>query len=355
MPTPRLSEEVAEATVKLVQQHVDAGYVLGGAPSAIEAAARKAVEAGMVATVRTFTTRYRTAGEVYSLAAKPAAPKDQFTTYETIHAPLSKPKVRVQALTQAAPPEGPIRRVLGIGDVHCKPGRTHEPVILAGRHAAATKPDRIVAIGDWASLDSCSFHPAKGSAKDSERPAFHEELAALEDSLDAFARECPEDIPRDITLGNHEHRAWRMANADPRVAGDFPLRLEQAFARYRWKTHEYGKWLYLYGTGFVHVPLNQLGREYGGKNSENTIGNDATHSVVWGHDHRYRHKTVPKIGPNNRITLTNLGTCMPWGVVEDYNVGTTGWTYGIADLAIQNGLVISARFYDQLELRALYG
>ncbi|HEV7286087.1 MAG TPA: metallophosphoesterase [Kaistia sp.] len=269
------------------------------------------MKAGAVRSVSSFSTRYRTASDIYGLAAQAPEPKDQFTTYEAIHAPLSKPRVRVQAFTQSTPPDGPIVRVLGIGDVHCKPGRTHEPVILAGRHAAATKPDRVIAIGDWASLDSCSFHPAKGSAKDSERPAFHEELAALEDSLEAFGSECPANIPLDITLGNHEHRAWRMANADPRVAGDFPLRLEQAFARYRWKTHEYGKWLYRHGVGFVHVPLNAMGREYGGKNSENTIGNDATHSVVWGHDHRYRHKTVPKIGPNNRITLTNLGTCMP--------------------------------------------
>jgi hypothetical protein len=349
-----MSRVVAEATVALVQKFVDSGFKLGGQPSAIEAAAQAAIKAELVSSRKTFASRYQTAKERFGLEAI-EKPSDQFTTYETIHAPLSKPRVRVQAITHTTPPQGPIIRVMGIGDVHCKPGRTHEPVILAGRHAAATKPARVIAIGDWASLDSCSFHPAKGSAKDSDRPSFHEELATLEDSLGAFSKECPEDIPLEITLGNHEHRAWRMANADPRVAGDFPLRVEQAFSRYRWNTHEYGKWLYRYGVGWIHVPLNAMGREYGGKNSENTIGNDATHSVVWGHDHRYRHKTVPKIGPNNRITLTNLGTCMPWGEVEDYNVGTTGWTYGIADLAIQNGIVISARFYDQLELRALYG
>jgi hypothetical protein len=269
--------------------------------------------------------------------------------------PLSKPRVRVPYARQDTPPDGPVIRILGMGDVHKKPGRTDEPVILAARHAAKTMPDHIVQIGDWLSLDSCSFHPAKGSAKDSNRPSFADEIAAGEESLDAFDRNCPPEINREITFGNHEERAWRVANMDPRIASDFPLRVEQTFARYRWKSHRYGTMRYIGGVGFIHVPLNVMGREYGGKNSENTIGNDATHSLVWGHDHRFRAKTVPKIGPNNKISLCNLGTCMPHGVIEDYNVGVSGWTYGVVDLRVQAGLIISAKFHDVLELREMYG
>lgn len=288
-------------------------------------------------------------------AAKPHVPAEpQSEPVEPVQA-VSKPRVRVPYHRQDMPPEGPVIRILGMGDVHKKPGRTDEPVILAARHAAATKPDYIAQIGDWLSLDSCSFHPAKGSAKDANRPSFASEIEAGEESLDAFDRNCPDDIRRLITFGNHEHRAWRVADADPRLAGDFPLRVEQLFARYRWQTHLYGKMAYIGGVGLIHVPLNQMGREYGGKNSENTIGNDATHSLIWGHDHRFRAKTVPKIGPNNKISLCNLGTCMPHGVIEDYNVGVSGWTYGVVDLRVQAGLIISAKFHDVLELREMYG
>lgn len=142
---------------------------------------------------------------------------------------------------------------------------------------------------------------------------------------------------------------------DPKTCDDFPLRVEQAFARYRWKTVPYGKFFYLNGVGFIHVPLNAMGREYGGKHSENQIGADATHSIVWGHDHRGRYKTMAKIGFNNRISLVNLGTCMPDGTVEDYNVGNTGWTYGVWSLTLQAGLITAAKFYSMAELTEMYG
>jgi len=299
----------------------------------------------------TFKDQIRYAEREYGLTIDEAAP---VVAEEPVEA-ISKPRVRVPYFRRDTPPDGPIIRVLGMGDVHKKPGRTDEPVILAARHAAETNPDYIVQIGDWLSLDSCSFHPAKGSLKDSNRPSFAEEIEAGEESLYAFRKNCPDEIRKKITLGNHEHRAWRVAEMDPRIAGDFPRRVEQVFAQYGWETHPYREMVYIGGVGFTHVPCNQMGREYGGKNSENTIGNDATHSLVWGHDHRFRTKTVPKIGLNNKITLCNLGTCMPHGVIEDYNVGVTGWTYGVVDLRIQGGLIISAKFIDMIELKERYG
>jgi hypothetical protein len=275
----------------------------------------------------------------------------------------TKPRIRVKAYTQQRITEEytperidePVIRVLALGDIHKKPGRTDEPVILAARHAAATRPDRIVSIGDWLSLDSCSFHSAKGSAGDMARPTFAADLEAGEESLWAFDRYAP-DVPRDITLGNHCHRAWRVAEMDPKMMGDAPLRVQQLFARYRFKTHDFGKFLNIGGVLFTHVPLNNMGRPYGGKHSENTLAADSARSLVWGHDHRFRFKSFYRIGDApDKIQLCNLGTCMPFGVVEDYNVGTTGWTYGAVDLSIQAGQIISARFHDLRELKDRYG
>lgn len=257
-------------------------------------------------------------------------------------------RIRVPA---ARSPDIPIITVLAIGDVHDKPGRSKEHLKWAGRLADEIRPDRIVQIGDWMSLDSLSSHEARGSAKDAARPAFHEDLESAEESLDAFDRECPAEIPRDITLGNHEWRAARAANENPKESGDALIRVEQVFARYRWRTHPYGKFLYIGSVGFVHVPQTTMGRAYGGKNSENQIGNDATHSIVWGHDHRFRVKQVAKIGPNNAISLCNLGTFLPFGVVEEYSVGTlSGWSYGVVVLRIQGGMIVSAQMIDNLEL-----
>lgn len=278
---------------------------------------------------------------------------DQFTAYEQIHA-QPKPRIRVPYRRHDAAPEGTVYRVLGIGDVHTKPGRSTEHLTWVARHAAATAPDILFCIGDFLSLDSLSNHPPKGSFRDSERPSFPADLEAGEEALAVIDREVPE-LPKEICLGNHEQRAWTAADMDPRRAGDMPLRVEQTFARFRWRVHPYRQMVFIGGVGFTHVPINQMGREYGGKHSENTIGNDATHSLVWGHDHRFRTKTVPKIGLNNRIDLCNLGTCLPHSEIEDYSVGTTGWTYGCVDLRIQGGLIISAKFNDLLELREKFG
>jgi hypothetical protein len=253
------------------------------------------------------------------------------------------------------PRPGETIRVLALGDVHAKPGRSTETVTLAGRHAAATRPDHIVQIGDWLSLDSCSMHSAKGSNGHQKLPTFVEDLEAGEESLAAFDAECPRDIPRDICLGNHENRGWRWADAEPKIASDIPRRITDLFGSYGWTTHDYGKVAMIHSVGFVHVPLTVMAKPYGGKNSENTIANDLTHSLVWGHDHRFRFKQVAKIGDNNRIGLCNLGTAMPWGVTEDYTVGNSGWTYGTVDLTIRDGQLVGARFFDAIELRQMYG
>jgi hypothetical protein len=280
--------------------------------------------------------------------------KDQFSTYEEIHAPppAEKPRVRVKAYTNLTPPDGPIYRILGIGDAHDKPGRDKSRFTWIGRHAAETKPDKIVSIGDFLSLDSLARHPPPGSERDASRPPFFEELESGEEALALIDRECPE-IEKWHTHGNHEHRAWTAADNQPKLCGDMPTRVDEVFARFRWTTLGYRRPLYIGGVLFFHVPCNVMGKEYGGKHAENTINNDSIFSTVWGHDHRYRVKTMYKI-PDRRIDLLNLGTALPYGVVEDYSVGLTGWTYGIVDITIQGGNITSNRFHSMLELAERY-
>jgi hypothetical protein len=47
---------------------------------------------------------------------------------------------------------------------------------------------------------------------------------------------------------------------------------------------------------------------------------------------------------------------MPYGMVEKYSgLSTTGWGYGVYDLRIQGGVIISAKHHDMLELEERYG
>jgi hypothetical protein len=271
--------------------------------------------------------------------------------------PVAKPRIRVRAVTNETPPDGPLYRVVAIGDLHDAPGQSKDRFRWIGQYIADSKPDRVVQIGDWGTFDSMSMHDAPGSRKSMEHPGFAQDLESLEESVAAMEAglggfECA----KDITFGNHEDRVWRAANGDPKRLGDAPLRVEQIFARYGWTTRLYGEYLFIGGVGFTHCPKNQIGKEYAGKRPENIIGNDLIFSLVYGHTHKRGFWTFPKIGPQRRIDLLNLGSGMMHGHVEPYaRMSTTGWSWGLYDLVIQGGNIISDKFTSMLELEQRYG
>lgn len=267
-----------------------------------------------------------------------------------------KPVVRVRAHTQHTPPEGPRRRVCAIGDIHDGPGKPKGHLKWISKWVADRKPDNVVQIGDLFTFDSMSSHDQPGSQGYYDRPAFPMDLESAEEAFDALNSEwSPGEIQCDATLGNHENRARRAEENAPNLKDTIYLPIQQLFAQRRWGVKEYGEWLFLDGVGFTHCPFNQMGREYRGKTPENQIGNDATYSIVFGHTHKRRVAHFPKIGPNNRITVLNLGTAMPYGTVEHYaTLSVTGWTYGVFELTLQGGQIIGESFVSMLDLEDRY-
>jgi predicted phosphodiesterase len=241
-----------------------------------------------------------------------------------------------------------------LGDPHDKPGRDKRRFTWMGRHAAETKPDYIVSIGDWASLDSLSTHDMPGSQNDAERPAFHEELYSLEESLGLFVREVG-NARRLHVHGNHEHRSWRAANRQPKISGDLPMRLNQSFYRFGFETYPFGEFVELHGVDFVHCPLNVMGREMGGQHVERNVANMTTRSLVFGHTHRAQVTNFSKVGQQRKITVVNVGTSMPFGEVEKYTgLAMSGWSYGVFELRIRDGEILSVKNWDMLEIEGLY-
>lgn len=263
-----------------------------------------------------------------------------------------KPRVRVRAYNPLSVKDLPVRKVLVIGDSHWQPGMDVEHMKWIGRFAAESRPDNVVHIGDALDLESCEMHSAAGSASQARRPTFQDDIACGEDALSAYHSEIGVgEIPHDIVFGNHEYRAWRKEELAPELEGTLTTQVEQLFSRYRWRTTPYKHWIFMEGCGFVHTPMSIMGKPIGGRYPENTIGNQAVHSIVFGHTHRYNHVTVPKIGVNNAITVTNVGSSMPYGYTADYTDGcTTGLTYGVAMLRLRGGRVESANLVSMLEL-----
>jgi hypothetical protein len=283
--------------------------------------------------------------------------KDQFTTYTEMHAPAEKPRVRVKAYTPDMPPDGPVHRVVVIGDLHDRPGRTKEHATWIGRHITAVRPDHVVCIGDFASLDSLSTFDKPGSAQDIARPSFVEDIASLDECLEALHKDFDYTaFPITMTEGNHEFRAQRAADLQPKINGDLPIRVRGCFARYRWNVREFGQWFFLGGVGFTHIPFNSAGKEFRGEHVERQLGPRATYSIVLGHTHKRVNVEFPKIGPGgNRVSIVNTGTSMPWGTIEHYaGLSITGWSYGITELRIQGGMIVGVNFIDMTTLMEMY-
>ena len=265
-------------------------------------------------------------------------------------------KVRVKAISTPAR-DAPVHRVLAIGDLHDSPSIPDKSRFRwIARHAAATRPDKIVQIGDWASFDSCSRHEAPGSMGQKLRPSINQDFESLEESLAIFMAEAGDGFSQDVTLGNHEERVLRVESATAELQGVLWPRLQETFARYRWRTHDPYKPLYVGGCMFVHVPMTLAGRPYTGKQPENSIINDTTVSIIYGHTHRANVVSRAKIGPVQKLTVLNLGSALPAGHVEAYaTTALTGWSWGVFDLTLQAGQVTAHRFIPMNELEERYG
>ena len=232
-------------------------------------------------------------------------------------------------------------RVLAIGDCHDGPDIPDKSRFFAmGEYVAQNEIEHVVQIGDFASLDSMSSHDQNWTLKGQQKPSFKEDLESFEQALIAFDNglsgyECV----KHVTLGNHEDRIGRFVNNNPEMAELLFERLYEMLDFYEWSYSPFGEFHFIGDVGFTHVPLNAMGKPYGGQHSENQIARDSLHDVVYGHTHKRVDKTFPKIG-HEFITIVNLGCSLPSGHVEDYaRHSVTGWSYGVYDMTIQNGRI----------------
>lgn len=267
--------------------------------------------------------------------------------------PPRKPIVRVQAGSE----HETCYRVLAIGDAHDDPAIPKDRFRWMGKHAQAMGADYVIQIGDMFTLDSLNQHIPNDTLQGKQKNPFSRDLESAEEALSEFDRGLGSHKPKKHeTCGNHERRAWVYEDMNPEaqnlLVGPMTCLLEQ----YGWGWSEYGEFFFLGGVGFVHAALNRLSKTYGGKNSEQTIANDAVFDIVIGHSHSGRVWRAPKIGPSQFVNVVNLGCALPHGHVEDYaKHATTGWTWGVYELLIRSGHIESASFVSMLELERRYG
>jgi len=302
---------------------------------------------------------------LYARACRVLGRKPDFSLYREPEAPpavfdrvtVGKPRVRVQV----GKPEGTTYRVLAIGDAHDAPGLAKERFRWIGRHARESRPDWIVQIGDFMSLDSLNTHIPNENLTGKAKPAYLADIASGREALETMENEIAKAqgySPRKhITLGNHERRVYAFEESAPEVAGMMQHELEGIFDGFKWGRSPYGQYHFIGGVGFIHCAINRLNKSYGGKNAETTIANDAVFDHVIGHSHVKREHRAPKLGPSQHITVVNLGCALPWGHVEPYmyHGATTGWWWGIRDLTISGGHIVDVSDVSMMEMERRYG
>ena len=249
-----------------------------------------------------------------------------------------RPTYRIQQ--RKSKPED-TKRVLAIGDCHDSPRLPDKRRFYAmGKYAKEHQVDQIIQIGDFASIDSLNRFDGNDTVKGQEKPTFKEDMRSFQQAIRAFHKGLDGyDVPKHVTLGNHEDRIWSFTNKNPEIVELLDQILFATLEDYDWTYSPYGEFYFIGDVGFTHAPLNVMGRAYGGMYAENQIARDSLHDVVFGHTHKRVDKTYPKMG-NQIVNVMNLGTSLPQGHLEEYAKHTlTGWSYGVYDIQIKDGKI----------------
>ncbi len=259
-----------------------------------------------------------------------------------------RPRASVAAQIVAQGPRWPVMekgrtiRVCVIPDVHLAPDINPERMEWIGRWCADEAPDDIVQLGDLGTFDSVSGHAPPGTLSFEKLPRVTQDFDALERGLDLFekgAGACR--ARRTCTEGNHEFRLHRFEDRNPQVQGLLTGRFEDTLEARRWRTLPYREYAMIGGVGFIHIPINGMGKPYGGKLSAHTIARDALFSIVHGHTHVRQSVHVPKLGQSKLVSVISPGCALPAGHVEEYaKHNATGWAWSVCCLTVRDGVIL---------------
>lgn len=353
MASPPLRIEVAQEAVERVNAKLREGYrprgMGGSGPAAVGAAAKQAVGDGFCNSVATFETRLRIAETTYGLTAD----ESLFTPIQYQHRPPGLPIIPDQSHLTEHEPEGEPELVCFIGDAHDSPHlRDKSRFRWLGAFAAEHGVKRVIQVGDWWTMDCFSSHTDRATFSGFAKPTFDQDRESFHESAHAFRQGLAGHKPlQDVTLGNHEERAWRYDNLHPDGVAHSHM-VEEAFLQWGWRTTRYGQYRFFSGVGVVHTPLNGRGKPL----AQTQRVNKAMFDTVHGDDHRALQLTDYKSGPFRSPTVYSAGTALPPGFIEGFaGTGASTWRQGVCLATLWGGYVRSWSFTEMILLQRRYG
>ena len=249
-------------------------------------------------------------------------------------------------------------KVLVIGDSHDSPKIPKSRFLWIGKHIRKIKPQYVIQIGDFLSLDSCCWHIDNATMQARKnKGTFIEDIDSFDDALYELNKGIGKTKTiKHVTLGNHEFRLWKWEDNNPEYYNMGKNKLLKTLKKYGWTASEYGEFYFIDGVGFTHIPFNTMGREFGGVNVERNIGQNSVFDLVFGHTHKFNDVRCAKIGKSKYVRVVNAGCALPQHHVESYaKLSTTGWFWGLCELTIFDNHIQDVSTISMTTLEDMYG
>lgn len=176
--------------------------------------------------------------------------------------------------------------ILVIGDSHAHPDFSNERFTWLGKLIHDTKPDVVVNIGDLADMPSLCAH---AHAKELEGGRYTADCNAAIDAQERIfheVRKHKKKLPRFVwTLGNHDIRADRFVNENPKFEGAISSK-DIGYQEFPWEMYPFLDSVDICGIDFQHYFTSGImGRPIGGVHPAYTIIKKRNKSAVCGHSH----------------------------------------------------------------------
>lgn len=178
---------------------------------------------------------------------------------------------------------------LVIGDAHVEPGQSLRRFKWANKYILDVRPQRIVIIGDFATMDSLSEWD-RDKRKKMEGRRYQADIDCARLALNLMLDGVDNGVPLVYTEGNHEERTDRYIDYHPELVGKVSVEHDllgdtRASGRQVIYVPYKQDWNYR-GVSFTHVPIQENGKPVGGKTATQRALGLYQNSVVFGHTHK---------------------------------------------------------------------
>lgn len=206
--------------------------------------------------------------------------------------------VRGRLLRDEFPQEAPGKRlarrgvdVLVVGDAHADPAHSNRRFDWLGRFIADKRPEVVVDIGDWFSMNSLNKYEPAGSRRSCEASYLSDILVGVDamERVRAQLRPLEDEYqPRFLrTLGNHEARVHRALEEDPGSMGGLISTEHFMSSEFGWEQYEPGVEVVVNGLTLSHYYKSTRGNG-GPVYAAAAAIRERGRSYAFGHSHRFR-------------------------------------------------------------------